>query len=93
MARQSFQLFRQMTWFPGNNRDLFKFKYRNLHYLIIIKSVRKSQFFINHTSHFNDIKYFDWAHKSLSDKYHRVKESFEVMIFSDSTVRFGFFIN
>ena len=33
-ARQSFQFFRQITWFLGNNRALSKFKYRILHKLI-----------------------------------------------------------
>ena len=33
-ARQSFQFFRQNTWFLGNNRALTKFLYGTLHYLI-----------------------------------------------------------
>ena len=33
-ARQSFQFFRQKTWFLGNNRDLPYFRYRILHNLI-----------------------------------------------------------
>ena len=38
-ARQSFQFFRQITWFLGNNRALSKFRYQILRYLIsIIKS-------------------------------------------------------
>ena len=38
-ARQSFQLFRQKTWFLENNRALSKFLYGVSHYLIsIIKS-------------------------------------------------------
>ena len=35
-ARQSFQFFRQRTWFLGNKRALSKFKYWILHYLISI---------------------------------------------------------
>ena len=30
-ARQSFQFFRQKTWFLGNKRGLPKFRYRILH--------------------------------------------------------------
>ena len=38
-ARQSFQFFRQITWFLGSNEALSKFRYRILHNLIsIIKS-------------------------------------------------------
>ena len=33
-ARESFQFFRQITWFPENNRALSKFKTWILHYLI-----------------------------------------------------------
>ena len=33
-ARQSFQFFRQITWFLGNERILFTFKYWILHHLI-----------------------------------------------------------
>ena len=32
--QQNFQFFRQMTWFLGNNRALYKFKDWILHYLI-----------------------------------------------------------
>ena len=35
-ARQSFQFFRQNTWFLENNRALPKFLYGILHYIIII---------------------------------------------------------
>ena len=35
-ARQSFQFFRQITWFLGNTRALSKFKYWILHHLISI---------------------------------------------------------
>ena len=35
-ARQSFQFFRQTTWFLGNKRALPKFKYRIWHHLISI---------------------------------------------------------
>ena len=35
-ARQSFQIFRQNTWFLKNNRALSKFLYGILHYLISI---------------------------------------------------------
>ena len=34
-ARQSFQIFRQNTWFLKNNRALSKFLYGILHYLIL----------------------------------------------------------
>ena len=34
-ARQSFQFFREVTWFLGNKRALSKFKYWILYYLII----------------------------------------------------------
>ena len=38
-AHQSFQIFRQKSWFLENNGALFKFLYGVLHYLIsIIKS-------------------------------------------------------
>ena len=38
-ARQSFQFFRQKTWFLENNRALSKFLYGVSHYLVnIIKS-------------------------------------------------------
>ena len=33
-ARQSFQFFRQKTWFLGNNRGLPQFRYRILHKMI-----------------------------------------------------------
>ena len=33
-ARQSFELFRQIAWFLGNNRTLSKFKYQILYNLI-----------------------------------------------------------
>ena len=47
-ARQSFQFFRQNTWFLENNRALSKFLFGILYYLISInqimkKSVHKSQ--------------------------------------------------
>ena len=35
-AHQSFQFFRQITWFLGNTRALSKFKYWILHHLISI---------------------------------------------------------
>ena len=35
-ARQSFQFFRQMTWFLGNYRVFSKFRYQVLHNLISI---------------------------------------------------------
>ena len=35
-ARQSFQFFRQVTWFFGNNKTLSSFRYRILHNLISI---------------------------------------------------------
>ena len=55
--RQRFKFFRQTSWFLGNSRTLSKFRYRILHYLINIikflkKLVCKSQFYINHASHF-----------------------------------------
>ena len=48
-ARESFQFFRQKTWFLENNRALSKFLYEVWHYLInycyqiTIKSVHKKQ--------------------------------------------------
>ena len=43
-ARQSFQFFRKITWFLGNNGALSKFRYMILHYLIsIIKLLKKKQ--------------------------------------------------
>ena len=33
-ARQSFQFFRQKTWFSGNNRGLSYFRYQILHNMI-----------------------------------------------------------
>ena len=52
-ARQSFQIFRQKTWFLGINRGLTSFRYRILHNLISNTKlfVRKNQFQINHASH------------------------------------------
>ena len=41
-ARQHFQLFRQITWFLGNNRALSKFNYWVLHYLISIIKLQNS---------------------------------------------------
>ena len=35
-TRQSFQVFKQITLFLGNNRALSKFKYWILHYLISV---------------------------------------------------------
>ena len=43
-ARQSFQLFRQITWFLGNARALSKFKYRILHLLISIIKLKNNYF-------------------------------------------------
>ena len=42
-ARQSFQFFRQVTWFLGNYRALPKFRYQILHYLISIIRLSKNQ--------------------------------------------------
>ena len=42
-ARQSFQFFRQNTWFLKNNRALSKFLYGILYYLIIIVVGLQSQ--------------------------------------------------
>ena len=41
-ARQSFQFFRQITWFLGNNRALSKFRYRILYNLIRITKLLKN---------------------------------------------------
>ena len=54
-APQSFQFFRQNTWFLENNGALSKFSYDIFLYLISInkllkKSVLKIQFYINHAS-------------------------------------------
>ena len=35
-GRQSFQFFRQTTWFLENNRALSEFRYQILHYVISI---------------------------------------------------------
>ena len=35
-ACQSFQFFKQITWFLGKNRALSKFRYRILHHLISV---------------------------------------------------------
>ena len=43
-ACQSFQIFRQNTWFLENNRALSKFLYEILHYLISITILYKNQF-------------------------------------------------
>ena len=40
-ARQSFQFFRQNTWFLENNRELPKFLCCILHYLIIITKLQR----------------------------------------------------
>ena len=42
-SHQTFKIFRQITTFLGNNRALFKFCYRNLHYLIRIIKLQKNQ--------------------------------------------------
>ena len=42
-ARQSFQFFRQNACFLENNRVLFEFFHRILHYLIIITILKKNQ--------------------------------------------------
>ena len=42
-ARQSFQIFRQNTWFLGKNRALSNFLYGILHYLISITRLKKNQ--------------------------------------------------
>ena len=55
-AHQSFQFFRQNTWFLKNKRALSKFLYGILHDLISIakflkESVYVNQFYINYSSH------------------------------------------
>ena len=47
-ASQSFQFFREISWFLGSKRALSKFKYWILHHLI---SIIKLQFYVNHASH------------------------------------------
>ena len=42
-ARQSFQFFRQLTWFFRNNRALPKFRYHIFHYLVSIIRFKKNQ--------------------------------------------------
>ena len=42
-ARQSFQFYRQNTWFLENNRALSKFLYGTLPYLISITKLYKNQ--------------------------------------------------
>ena len=56
-ACQSFRFFRQIIWFLGNNTALYEFRYQIMHYLIIKKSVRQSQFFIKHASHIKKYSY------------------------------------
>ena len=41
-ARQSFQFFRKIAWFIGNNKALSKFRYRILHNLISITNLSKN---------------------------------------------------
>ena len=38
-ARQSFQFFRKIAWFLGNNRGLSKFRNQTLRYLISITNL------------------------------------------------------
>ena len=45
-VRQNFQFFRKITWFLGNNKDLSKFKYWTLHYLIVIIELQISNFIL-----------------------------------------------
>ena len=40
-TRQSFQFFRQNTWFLENNEALFKLLYSIFHYLISIDKLQK----------------------------------------------------
>ena len=42
-VRQSFQFFREHTWFLKNNRALSKCSYGILHYLISIIKLQKNQ--------------------------------------------------
>ena len=39
---QSFQIFEQLAWFPGNNRNLSKFKYWILHCIIRIVKLQNN---------------------------------------------------
>ena len=41
-VRQSFQFFRQKTWFLGNNRGLPQFRYQISHNLISATKLRKN---------------------------------------------------
>ena len=44
-ARQSFQFFREITWFVANKRALSKFKYYNLHthaHFVLLSKSNKS---------------------------------------------------
>ena len=51
-ARQTFQLFRQITWFPWSNRALYLILHYSINnYQIIRKWVSKSQFYLNHEGH------------------------------------------
>ena len=63
-ARQSFQIFRQKTWFLENNRALPKFLYGILHYLISIIELQqnqsiKKQFYFNHASQLKLFRYYE----------------------------------
>ena len=42
-ARQSFQFFRQVTWFLANARALSKFKYQILYHVISIIKLENNQ--------------------------------------------------
>ena len=42
-ALQSFQFFRQITWFLGNNRVVFKYRYQILRNLISIIKLYENQ--------------------------------------------------
>ena len=71
-ARQSFQFFRQITWFLENNRALSKFRSGFCITSLVLsykKLVPKSQFHLKHTSHLNVFPHQSICTCSLSKRY------------------------
>ena len=98
-ARQSFQFFRQVTWFLGNNRALSKCRYQILHNLISIIKLQKNQsvntnfklttraIFIHFLSMFFFLPYFSsWSNWNRSDL---VKKMLEMDIFCNLLWQFN----
>ena len=59
-ASQNFLFFRQTARVLGNSGALSRFLYGILHYLIsiikLLKTIHKTQFYINHASHLNPLQ-------------------------------------